>query len=128
MARIDDEKLAWISLCGRLLDRATEVAKYGIVAVGMVLVARELGGRVTIAQLSATILTRMGEEADDGWLRWLPWGIWGITTIWAVAERRLRHRAIQRLSGQLSLMRHKLDPMKQSSGLATNGQTRPEDE
>ena len=124
----DGVRVASIGLVGRALDRIASVAKVAIGAWAIVRSIEALAGKITIADLSAKWLTDVGAEADGGWLRWLPWALWLGTGVWAVAERRLRHKTIHRQSREISLLQRTIDPNKQSSGLALNGQTRPEDE
>jgi Flp pilus assembly protein protease CpaA len=49
------------------------------------------------------------------------------TTIWAVAERKLRHRKVDYLQKRIKRLETAIDASRSSSGLTTTGQTHPGD-
>lgn len=51
----------------------------------------------------------------------------GATTIWAGAERWLRHRKVDFLQGRIKELELKIDPGRSTSGLTTKGRTNPRD-
>jgi hypothetical protein len=51
----------------------------------------------------------------------------GATTIWAVAERWLRHRKVNYLQGRIKDLELNIDPGRTTSGLTTKGRTNPRD-
>lgn len=51
----------------------------------------------------------------------------GATTIWAVAERWLRHRKVNYLQGRIKELELNIDPGRTTSGLTTKGRTNPRD-
>jgi hypothetical protein len=51
----------------------------------------------------------------------------GATTIWAAAERWLRHRKVNFLQGRIKELELKIDPGRTTSGLTTKGRTNPRD-
>jgi Flp pilus assembly protein protease CpaA len=53
-------------------------------------------------------------------------GLSGVT-IWAVAERKLRHRKVEYLQGRIKTLELQIDPGRTSSGLTPAGKTHPRD-
>ena len=51
----------------------------------------------------------------------------GATTIWAAAERWLRHRKVNYLQGRIKVLELNIDPGRTTSGLTTKGRTNPRD-
>jgi hypothetical protein len=51
----------------------------------------------------------------------------GATTIWAMAERWLRHRKVNYLQGRIKDLELNIDPGRSTSGLTTKGRTNPRD-
>jgi hypothetical protein len=51
----------------------------------------------------------------------------GVACAWAVVERTLRHRKVERLQGRIRELETRIDPNRSSSGLTPAGRTRPED-
>ncbi|QDM16569.1 hypothetical protein FNL55_11330 [Tardiphaga sp. vice352] len=49
------------------------------------------------------------------------------TTIWAIAERKLRHRKVDYLQERIKRLETIIDSGRSSSGLTTTGQTHPGD-
>ncbi len=51
----------------------------------------------------------------------------GVVAAWAVAERWLRQRAVQRLEGRIRELETQIDPSRSSSMLTARGKTNPKD-
>lgn len=51
----------------------------------------------------------------------------GASVVWALVEKRLRHKAIERLSPRVRVQELKSDPERTSSNLTTKGKTNPRD-
>jgi hypothetical protein len=51
----------------------------------------------------------------------------GAACAWAVIERALRHRKVDRMQERLKELETRLDPGRSSSGLTTRGETHPRD-
>ena len=58
---------------------------------------------------------------------WLAMTLAGLTSGWAIAERRLRQRAIVRLHSRVRELELNLDPARSSSNLTLDSKTNPED-
>ena len=86
---------------------------------------RELAGKQTFADLGFKAVADL--KANQWFGLALPWGGWVLTTGWAIGERRLRKRHIDRVSSENSEMQKMLDPGRRSSSLSKKGETSPED-
>jgi hypothetical protein len=51
----------------------------------------------------------------------------GATTVWAMAEKWLRHRKVNFLQGRIKELEEKIDPGRSTSRLTTKGKTNPRD-
>ncbi|MFZ2004181.1 MAG: hypothetical protein WAV02_03800 [Stellaceae bacterium] len=51
----------------------------------------------------------------------------GLSTIWAIAERKLRQRKVAYMQGRIKDLETKIDPQRSSSGLTEKGRTNPRD-
>ena len=51
----------------------------------------------------------------------------GVAAVWAVAERKLRHRKVANMQGRITDLEKRLDPMRSTSGLTPAGKTNPQD-
>jgi hypothetical protein len=51
----------------------------------------------------------------------------GSATVWAIAERMLRHRKVEYLQGRIRDLETRIDKNRSSSKLTTKGQTNPRD-
>jgi hypothetical protein len=51
----------------------------------------------------------------------------GLTSLWAVAERKLRQRKVAYMQGRVRELEQKIDPNRSTSGLTEKGRTHPRD-
>jgi hypothetical protein len=51
----------------------------------------------------------------------------GSCAVWAICERKLRHRKVADLSGRLRMLEQEIDPNRSSSQLTAHGKTNPSD-
>lgn len=51
----------------------------------------------------------------------------GAATVWAICERALRHRKVEKMQGRIRELETQIDPKRTSSGLLTTGKTNPSD-
>jgi hypothetical protein len=51
----------------------------------------------------------------------------GAASVWAAAERWLRHRKVEHLQGRVKELELQIDPGRSTSGLTTKGRTNPRD-
>jgi cytochrome c biogenesis factor len=86
---------------------------------------RELAGRTTFADLRFKVLADL--KANRWLAMCLSWGLATTSTGWALGERYLRKRHIQRISSETSEMQKLLDPSRRSSSLSKEGNTSSED-
>jgi hypothetical protein len=80
-----------------------------------------LAGQDTNVALSA-ILSFVG-RVDV----FLSFSLTAVCVIWALGERKLRQRAIQRLEQRPRDLERMIDPQRSTSGLTKTGETHPED-
>ncbi len=57
----------------------------------------------------------------------LSFSLTAVCVIWALGERKLRQRAIERLEERPRELERMIDPQRSSSGLTKTGETHPED-
>jgi hypothetical protein len=57
----------------------------------------------------------------------LAFSIAGAATLWATAERWLRHRKVEFMQGRIRDLELRIDPKRSTSGLTTKGRTNPKD-
>jgi hypothetical protein len=86
---------------------------------------RDLAGRQTSADVVFKALADI--KLNRALARVAPWGTTTLATGWAIAERQLRKRHIQRTSSENSKMQSHFDLSRRSSRLTTEGNTSPED-
>lgn len=51
----------------------------------------------------------------------------GMASVWALAERWLRHRKVESMQGRIKELELAIDPKRTSSGLTPKGKTNPKD-
>lgn len=103
---------------------ARSLGRYSVIAFGLWqgrLALEALAGQKTELYLEALL----GAFAAVHVAVWI--GLAGATTVWALAERKLRHRVIVRLHTRIREIEMERDPNRSSSGLTTKGQTNPTD-
>jgi hypothetical protein len=86
---------------------------------------RELAGRQTWADVEFKVIADLKANKYFGLI--LPWGVAVLSSGWAVGERKLRQRHINRVSSETSVMQKLIDPGRRSSQLSKKGETNPED-
>jgi hypothetical protein len=88
-------------------------------------IALALAGKTTLASFATSVaLSILG---NDKMMKSIYLIITGGSIAYGVGERRLRRRAIKRHTGRPIELEKLIDPNRTSSGLTTEGTTRPED-
>ena len=83
---------------------------------------KELAGLHTIADLSVVIDALEKSDSSS-----VPWFIAGGTTIWALGEKLLRHKKVERLTAHTKDLELMIDQNRTSSMLTRQGNTNPGD-
>lgn len=51
----------------------------------------------------------------------------GVAAVWALVERRIRHRKVEHLQDRIKQLETRIDPKRTTSGLTPSGKTHPMD-
>lgn len=86
-------------------------------------IVSDLAGQTTYADIGIDV----GILAEVGTSQVLAWALALGAVIWALLERSLRRKTIERLTGRIRDLEESEDPNRSSSNLTPRGKTRPED-
>lgn len=86
-----------------------------------------LAGRTTNADIALFVKYVAGGETGSFLGKALPWILVVSVTLWALVERVLRKRQIERFETHVRNLELRLDPGRSSSRLTRRGDTNPED-
>ncbi len=103
-----------------LLSLGIRYGSYITIAYIVYLSIKVLAGQETIAQFVFVFFSRQKSQ-------WLWPTIAALALIWALSERKLRHRKTKYLSKRIEELEKTRDPNRTSSGLPPTGETHPED-
>jgi hypothetical protein len=96
-----------------------------ICILGIAELARRAIGDLAGRETSVTVATALSLVGD---LRvGVSVTLAGCTGIWALVERRLRHRKTEALQNRIIDLEKRIDPRRSSSGLTPIGKTNPRD-
>jgi hypothetical protein len=96
--------------------------RYGAVAFGcwcLYLAIDSIAGKTTAFTMALSILLDVRLV--------FAFSVAGLSTIWAVAERKLRQRKVKYMQGRVRELELKIDPKRTTSGLTEHGRTHPRD-
>ncbi len=99
----------------------TVIACVALIIGGLERIAHELAGKQTEANIFFKILANIRVSVALAWTAAAGGVGWGIT------ERRLRKRAVRRLSERVRELEERLNPDRQSSNIDSGGGTNKED-
>jgi hypothetical protein len=118
------EKDAQIYLLSKVFDLIKELFKYlcyGWVAWVALLAIRSMAGKKTEADFLFSAFFSSGNDYS------LPWIIAIFSSLYALAQRKLRLRVTFSLQQKIKELELRIDPLRTSSGLLPTGETNPED-
>lgn len=91
------------------------IARYGFAAV------ESLAGK------STTLLLSWGLDLVADWRVSISVTLAGFAGLWALLERRVRQRTVERLHRRINELETKVDPNRSTSSLTPRGKTNPRD-
>jgi len=123
LAEIDRLKSSgWIEQAGSTARTVVRVAGVCFVAYMAKEAIRELAGRDTTANILVEFLASIKVSVA------IAWGAAAGGVAYGYYERKLRKRAVHKLTARKSELEKLLDPTRSSSGLTHTGDTNPEDD
>lgn len=118
------EKDAQIYILSKGFDVAKELIKYGFYgwfAWVALLAIRSMAGKKTEADFLFSAFFSSGNDYS------LPWLIAIFSSLYAMAQRKLRLKVTSSLQERIKELELRIDPLRTSSGLLPTGETNPED-
>ena len=118
------EKDAQIYLVSKFFDLVKELIKYacyGWIAWMALLAFQSMAGKKTEANFLFSAIFSSGNDYN------LPWVIAIFSSLYALAQRKLRLRVTFSLQSRIKELELRIDPQRTSSGLLPTGETNPVD-
>ena len=108
---------AWVSVITSFFDVIKKAIPWGFSA----LIVYFLAGKNTNVNFLANLIAKLSVD------KWAAWILASITSGWALRERHLKRKTIERYSPRVKELEKELNPKRKSSGLLPTGENSEED-